>query len=528
MYDLILKDGLVCDGLGGEPYVGWVAVRDGKIAAVGTLEPPPCAQVIDCTGLAIAPGFIDIHSHSDACFLTDDACEAKLSQGVTTEVVGQCGFSLFPCPPGREGDLKLLSTGLGGGTADYVTTSFSRYREKAAGRKMATNLFQLIGHGALRAATIGFDGREPTDSELADMCALLDTALSQGAAGLSLGLGYAPGCFATKRELRALGEVVAKYDGVITSHMRNQSDRIPEALEEMYDINRHSGAHVHISHLKAARRANWGKAPMVMANIRHAVADGIAVTADLYPYTAAASGITNSGFPKWSLEGGVTAVCQRLQNEDRGAVLAALEEYYNDEAVGRGEVIVSTFGKYPIADGKSIYELSQELGLSMAETAALVTVKTGADCSCISFTMSEEDVNYLLSQPDLAIGSDGYAYSLDPAKNSGKPHPRSFGTFPRFLRLAREKALCPLGVAVRRITGLSAEMMGIENRGKLIPGYAADLTVFDPQAVTDKAEYDNPFKAPEGIIHVIMEGEFALQDGSQTPARLGGYLLKAR
>jgi N-acyl-D-amino-acid deacylase len=528
VYDLILKNGLVCDGLGGEPYIGWVAVSGGKIASVGTFEPPHGEQTIDCAGLAIAPGFIDIHSHSDACYLTDDACEAKLLQGVTTEVVGQCGFSLFPCPPGREDSLKLLSTGLGGGTSGYVTTSFARYREKASGRKMATNLFQLIGHGALRAATVGFDGREPTDPELADMCALLDGALSEGAAGLSLGLGYAPGCFATKRELRALGSVVAKYDGVITSHMRNQSDRIPEALEEMYDINRHSGARVHISHLKAARRANWGKAPMVMANIRHAVADGIAVTADLYPYTAAASGITNSGFPKWSLEGGVTAVCRRLQNEERDAVLAALREYYCDEAVGRGEVIVSTFGKYPEADGKSIYELSQELGLSMAETAALVTEKTGADCSCISFTMSEEDVNYLLSQPDLAIGSDGYAYCLDPMKNSGKPHPRSFGTFPRFLRLAREHNLCPLGVAVRRITGLSAEMMGIDGRGKLVPGYAADITVFDPATVTDKAEYDDPFKAPEGIIHVIMNGSFALQAGCQTSARLGGYLLKNR
>jgi N-acyl-D-amino-acid deacylase len=267
---------------------------------------------------------------------------------------------------------------------------------------------------------------------------------------------------------------------------------------------------------------------MVMANIRRARADGIAVTADLYPYTAAASGITNSGFPKWSLEGGVTAVCRRLQNEERGAVLAALEEYYSDEAVGRGEVVVSTFGKYPAADGKSIFELSKEMGLSMAETAALVTEKTGADCSCISFTMSEEDVTYLLSQPDLAIGSDGYAYPLDPAKNSGKPHPRSFGTFPRFLRLAREQKLCPFGVAVRRITGLSAEMMGIENRGKLAPGFAADITVFDPATVSDKAEYDDPFRAPEGIVHVIMEGKFALRDGHQLPARLGSYLLKTR
>ncbi len=528
MYDLILKNGLVCDGMGGVPYHGWVAVSDGKIAAIGTLEPPEAVEIVDCGGCAIAPGFIDIHSHSDACFLTDDACEAKLRQGVTTEVVGQCGFSLFPCPSGREGDLKLLSTGLGGGTADYVTTSFGRYREKAQGRKMATNLFQLIGHGALRAATVGFDGREPTDRELADMCTLLDTALSEGAAGLSLGLGYAPGCFATKKELRALGEVVAKYNGVVTSHMRNQSDQIPTALEEMYDINRHSGTHVHISHLKAARRANWGTAPMVMANIRRAVADGIAVTADLYPYTAAASGITNSGFPKWSLEGGVTAVCRRLQNEERGAILQALEEYYCDEAVGRGEVVVSTFGKYPAADGKSIFELSKEMGLSMAETAALVTLKTGADCSCISFTMSEEDVTYLLSQPDLAIGSDGYAYSLDPAKNSGKPHPRSFGTFPRFLRLAREQNLCPLGVAVHRISGLSAEMMSIEGRGKLIPGYAADITVFDPVTVTDKAEYDDPFQAPDGIIHVVMGGAFALRDARQTPNRLGGYLLKTK
>ena len=298
MYDLLLRNGLVCDGLNTVPYIGWVAVTGGKIAAVGTLDTPDAELTVDCTGLAIAPGFIDIHSHSDACYLNDDACEAKLRQGVTTEVVGQCGFSLFPCPPGKEGELKLLSTGLGGGTSEYVTTSFDKYRKNTAGSKMATNLFQLIGHGALRASIVGFDNREPTGSELNAMCELLDTALAQGAVGLSLGLGYAPGCFATKEELRALGAVVAKYDGVITSHMRNQSDMILSSLDEMYDINRHSGARVHISHLKVARPANWGKSDEIMKDLRRARAEGVAVTADLYPYTAAASGITNSGFPK--------------------------------------------------------------------------------------------------------------------------------------------------------------------------------------------------------------------------------------
>lgn len=526
MYDILIKNSTIVDGAGQPGYRADLAISAGKIAAIEPEIPADCAkQVIDAQGLVTAPGFIDIHSHSDTYFLIDDRAEARIYQGVTTELAGQCGSTIYPCPPENMGRIRQFA---GKDVEEYASCSFAAFLEKVRqnNKKMGTNLVPLIGHGALRCGVMGYEDRKATPAEMEQMRQLLERDLEAGAWGLSLGLGYTPGVSSDRPELCALGEIVAKYDGIVTSHMRDQGLGTPTSLDEMYEINRRSGAHVHIAHFKASGRKAWGKAAEYAENVHQAQKAGIHVTADVYPYTAASSGITNS-FPKWSIQGGTGKAIAMLRDPaQRGKVMEELEKSFATEADGKALYVVTTEGAYPPADGKDIWQLSQELGLSMAETVAKVAVETNAGATCISFAMSEEDVETMLAQEDFAIGSDGRSLPLSPDENQGKPHPRNFGTFPRFLRLAREKNLCSLEKAVHRMTGLSARTIGLTDRGFLRPGMVADVTIFDPLTVADKATYENPFQKPEGIHHVIMAGQMALLDGVQTDARLGQFILK--
>ncbi len=524
MYDYILKGGLIIDGSGKPGYGADIAIKDGKIAKIEAEISCAEAEVIDVSGLVVAPGFIDIHSHSDTAFLIDERCESKLYQGVTTEVAGQCGSTIYPCPGDRMDNIRGFA---GSDLAEFASGSFQEFLNKVRenGNKMGTNLISLIGHGAIRCGVMGYENRQATPAELAEMQQLLDIDMQAGAWGLSLGLGYTPGVSSDQEELNALGAVVAKYDGIVTSHMRDQGTNTPTSLEEMYEINRQTGAHVHIAHFKASGKANWGRAPEFVQHVADARAKGINVTIDVYPYTAASSGITNS-FPKWAIRGGQKQAIARLQGAERQQIIDYLNEHFQTKQDGDGLYMVTTGGRYPVADGKTVWELSQELGLSMAETIAKVTLETGAHCTCISFAMSEADVDYMLGQNNYAIGSDGRALPLSAAENAGKPHPRNYGTFPRFLRLAREKGLCSLELAVNRMTKLSADILGLTDRGLLQEGKVADITVFDPANVTDTATYADPFQKPIGIKHVFISGQPALLDGQQTDRRLGQFILR--
>ena len=525
MYDILLKNGTIIDGTGEKPYQADVAIEDGKIAAIAPgISEGLARETVDVSGLCVTPGFIDIHSHSDLSFIEDERGEAKLYQGVTSELSGQCGSSPFPCPPGQEGRIASYGDTNKGNFAACSLEAFLA-GVQARGNKMGTNLMPLVGHGVLRCGVLGFENRKPTDAEMKQMRELLAADMATGAWGMSLGLGYTPGLSADTHELCLLGEEVAPHDGIITSHMRNQGTGTPQSLEEMFAINRHSGAHVHIAHFKASGRASHGRAPEFVQIVRDGKASGVNVTVDLYPYTASSSGITNS-FPKWSIEGGKQRAVEILNGPERQKLMSELEKSFDTPEQGKALVVVSTHGKLPEVDGKNLYEISQMWGVSQAEAAARVAVETNTDCSCISFGMAEEDVLYMLSQNDFSIGSDGSAIPLDPALNEGKPHPRNFGTFPRVLRIAREQKLCPPEVAIRRITGLSADSIGVRDRGYLRPGMVADITVLNMDTVADKATYQDPFQKPEGIIHVLMDGQFALRNGAQTEKRMGKILLK--
>ena len=526
MLDLILKNAVIYDGTGAAPYKGDIGICQGKIAQISK-QPieEEAKETVDVGGLAAAPGFIDIHSHSDTTFLADSRCQSKICQGVTTELAGQCGSTVYPCKPENLENMQEFS-GIGSASLPYHATSLQEFIEKAQadGKSMSTNLVSLIGHGALRAGVMGFEGRKATKQELEEMKALLDREMAQGAWGLSLGLGYAPGVFANQEELNAMGEVVAKYDGVITSHMRNQGAQIMESLGEMYEINRKTGARVHIAHLKASGKEQWGWAPAIWENIAQAQATGVAVTADMYPYTAAATGITNI-LPKWTLEGGIPAAAARLASPQREQILKELDQRFAQPEDGEAIYVVTTHGLCPEADGKNIYQLSQLWNCTMSEAAARLMVETKGGANCIFFCMSNEDVMYFLAQK-VAIGSDGSGRPLAEKENQGKPHPRNFATFPRFFRLARENNLCSLEQAVYRVTGLPASIIGLKDRGLLKEGMAADITVFNPQTIADCATYENPFQQCQGIEHVLVAGEFAVRSQKQTEKRLGQFLKK--
>ncbi|HSL93766.1 MAG TPA: amidohydrolase family protein, partial [Bacillota bacterium] len=314
MYDYVLKGGTVIDGTASPAYRADLAIKDGKIAAIAGEIMDPAAQTIDVAGLTVSPGFIDIHSHSDTSFIKDDRCESKLFQGVTTEVAGQCGYTIYPCP---EENLEILRGMAGKNLAPFASASFADFvaKVRSLNIKMGTNLASLIGHGAVRAGVMGYENRKATPEELSAMQALLDRDMKAGAFGLSLGLGYTPGVSSDQEELNALGAVVARYGGMVAAHMRDQGSNTPKSLEEMYAINRSSGVHVHVAHFKAGGKANWGRAPEFAQNVADASAAGVNVTVDVYPYTAASSGITNS-FPKWSIQGGIAKAIERLQGEE--------------------------------------------------------------------------------------------------------------------------------------------------------------------------------------------------------------------
>jgi N-acyl-D-amino-acid deacylase len=506
MYDILIKGGTIVDGSGAPRYTGDLAIRDGKIARIAREITEPAAQVLSVDGLVVSPGFIDMHSHSDSSFLRDDRCQSKLYQGITTEVAGQCGSSPFP---GRE----------------YASMADFVQKCQDQNRRMATNLMLLVGHGTLRNAVMGSENRKATDDDIAAMGKLLEEDMRAGAWGLSLGLGYAPGVSSDQHELNELGAVVAKYDGIVTSHMRNQGAGTPESLEEMFSIHRHSGVQIHIAHFKASGKANWGRAAEFIEIVHKAKRDGIKVSVDVYPYRASSSGITNC-WPQWAIQGGREAAVQRTMNEERPALLEALGKRFRTPEDGDSLYVVTTNGTYPVADGKTIGQIARELGISMPEAVLEVTRHSRASATCISFSMCESDVLTMLSQNDFCIGTDGRGFSLNPEECEGKPHPRNYGTFPRFLRLVRENSFCSLETVVHRITGLGKQIMALPNRGLLKEGYVADITVFNPETVTDLGTFDEPIRKNVGIEHVIIGGQLALRDGEQTDVRNGQFLMK--
>ncbi|MBQ2955967.1 MAG: amidohydrolase family protein [Clostridia bacterium] len=519
MEEIIIRGGTVIDGTGQRAYRADVAVNRGVITAVGDLGGLAAQKELDASGLAVSPGFIDAHAHSDTSFLRDSSSASKLYQGITTEISGQCGSSPFPRPVGYEGESSIRRS-----------ASFEEFlrRFEEEGHEMAVNQALMVGHGSLRAAVLGYEDRAPDADELESMKALLRRDLEAGAWGMSLGLEYSPGCFSGADELSELGKVVREYDGLIPCHMRSEGLNIDAALDELLNVGRASGARVHVSHLKLDNFRVHGRAKEVWAKLEQAKKDGVRVSADLYPFLASCTTL-NIRCPKWSLEGGDAAVVQHLNGPGRAEIIESIRYHYFNAERAETCLINDDDGCWPEIVGKTLRFIAEEYlhTNDYAEAAAEILIRTNGAAGGIFFVMSEEDMLYFLSQ-DTGIGSDGWALPGDPALLDSKPHPRSYAAVSEFFRLAREKNICLIEEAVRRVTSKAADMIGMKDRGRLLPGMAADIAVFDPDTIGPAATYLDPVKLSRGVRHVLVNGRIALHDGVQTEVRAGKFLRKPR
>lgn len=515
MEEIIIRGGMVADGTGRARYRADVAVTGGKITMIGDLKAIPARKTLNAERLIVAPGFFDAHSHSDTSFLTDSSSASKLYQGVTTEVSGQCGSSPFPAPDAAEGSL-MESRSFDRFVRDFEKSEYS----------MAVNQAVLVGHGSLREAVVGLDDRKATDAELDRMKKLLRRDLEAGAWGMSLGLEYSPGFFAGREELCELAKVVREFDGLVPCHMRSEGLMIDEAIEELVEIGRVSGAHVHVSHLKLDNYRVHGYAREVWSWIERARREGVNITADLYPFTASCTGLSIR-CPKWSKEGGSAALVKNLQGARRQEIIEGIRVHYFNAERAETCLFNDDAGFWPEIVGKTLKFVAEEYLHTddYAEAAAEVLVRTHGRAGGIFFVMSEEDMLYFLSQ-EIGIGSDGYALPGEREKLSSQPHPRSFAAISEFFRLAREKKICSLEEAVRRVTGMAADMLGMKDRGRIEIGKIADITVFDPETIAPRATYLNPVQLSGGVCHVLVNGCIAMENGMQTACRAGQFLRK--
>jgi len=525
--DLILKRGTIIDGTGRPGFEGDVAIRRNWILAVdaaGSLEGAP--EELDCDGLVIAPGFIDTHSHSDLRVLTEPALPMKVRQGITLEVFGQDGISVAPI---RKADRPQMERSLAGllGRLDreWDWESVGQYLAAVGRAKPSLDCSYLIPHGAVRLNAMGMEDRRATGAEIAAMQELIRKSMREGALGMSTGLIYPPCCFADTAELIELCKAVAEFDGVFVAHMRSESDYLEDAVAEMIEIGNQSGVRVHISHFKVAGRENWPVIDGVLEMVRIARAEGMRLTADQYPYIAGST-MLGAILPPWAHAGGVEATMARLAGADeRGRMRDAMLDRSRSEWdnfwkwSGPEGIIVSDVpsGRRPEYVGKNLAEaaaLAKQAsdGVSeedAAEFALDLLAEERMGVGMISFSQSEEVVQKVMREPYVNVCTDGLL--------GGKPHPRAYGTYPRILgRYVRELNVLTLEEAVRRMSGLAAETFRLERYGRIEQGAQANLVVFDPQTVIDRATFEDSKQFPGGIEHVIVEGELMIRNGEQT------------
>src|SRR4051794_13361866 len=524
MDDLLIRGATLIDGTGGAPRSVDVAVRDGLISAVEARRTETAVREIDGTGRVLAPGFIDIHTHSDFTLPLNPLAEAKVRQGVTTEVVGNCGFSVAPALPGKA---ELLADYLSASAPwlPFAETDFGHYM--AAWPPIAVNTVMQVGHNTLRLMAMGMENRTPNSSELLQMQEMLAEAVEAGALGMSSGLFTPPGLYAEPEEIRALGRILKHYGARYSSHIRDESHTVSEAVAEAIDIGESCGIHVQIAHLKLSGIDSWGGAEKLLGVVHAARGRGVDVDCDQYPYDTASNPLRFL-LPPWIHEGGMDAMLARLADSYvRTRIRQKLAEI-GFTNFGRleswADIRIANSPTGPA--GKTIADLAREHGQDPLDAACDLIIADRGATRILVRSMSEDDVRTILADPRVMVGSDGPCVAPYGITGQDKPHPRLYGTFPRVLgHYARDLGLLGLPQAIRKMTGGAAAALGLAERGTIAVGDAADLVLFDPEAIADRASFDDPHQYPDGIEMVIVNGIVVIDQGEHTGA-LPGRLLR--
>ncbi len=544
-YDVVIRGGTVYDGSGEPPVVVDVGIRGDRIAALGDLSGAEAAQVLDASGMAVSPGFINMLSWANESLIVDGRSLGDIRQGVTLEVLGE-GSSMGPANDAMKTDfLDDFVSWLGGTEAaaralglppdaplEVPWTTLGEYLGFLERKGVATNVASFFGATTARIHEIGYEDRPPTADELERMRALVRTAMEEGAVGVSSALIYTPGFFADTDELIALSEVAAEYDGMYISHLRSEGARLLESVEELITIAREAGIRAEIYHLKAAGRENWHKLEDVIARVEQVRAEGLGITADMYTYTAGSTGL-DAAMPPWVQEGGYDAWAARIRDPEIRARVVEEMRTPTDEwenlllASGPEGALLVGFRNEELRryQGMTLAEVARERGTPPEETAINLVIEDGTRVQVVYFLMSEENVRRQIALPWVSFDSDAASMAPEGVFLQNSTHPRAYGNFARLLgRYVREEGVIPLEEAVRKLTSLPATNLRISDRGRLAEGYFADVVVFDPATVIDHATYEDAHQLATGVTHVFVNGVMVLEDSEPTGAMPGRFV----
>jgi N-acyl-D-amino-acid deacylase len=525
MFDLLIRNGQVVDGSGAPRYRAEVAVDGGRIVEVGQIEDAEAETVLDASGCVVAPGFVDMHSHADFSLPSLPTADSLVHQGITTLVAGQCGASPAPLLDETREEVIAMGESEDMPLPWHEWSTFGSYLDYLVQMGISLNVVPLVGQGAVRSAVMGFTAQAPDQEQIARMQAEVAQAMDEGAVGISTGLIYPPGSYTFTEELIAVTMPVGERNGFYFSHIRGEGDTLLESVAEAIRIGREASAAVQLSHFKAVGEPNWPKSAVALDLIDQARAEGLDVTADLYPYLASSTGLSAT-LPDWANEGGKEAILKRLANpEARRRMVAEMISGRTPRAGGWDQVFISSSPKNRSYEGRHVAELAAEAAKSPHEWILDVLLETDLDVGMIKFSMSEENRKLELRHPAMMIGTDGYGLAPEGPLSRGKPHPRNYGTFPRVLgHYVREEGVISLEEAIWKMSGFPAQKLRWTDRGLLKKGFRADLVVFDPGQVADQATYAAPHQFPWGIHHVAVNGRLVIQEGAHTGARPGTVL----